>query len=264
MRSKASYKGHPVHPALIPFPFAFLYGAFFFDLAGRLSARPSWWMTGAYLSLVGVAAALVAAVPGFIDYFGTVPPNSSGKRRATKHMIVNLAAVILFAVAWTIRGQPDVTPGVPVLALEGIGLALLTAGGWMGGVLVSRNQIGVDHRYAQAGRWKEEEIESPAGQPVMVARADELQVNQMKLLHLNGRRVVLARTENRYVAFDDRCTHRGGSLAGGVMIAGVVQCPWHGSQFDCRNGTVQAGPAQRPVGSYRVTEKDGKVTLDLT
>jgi uncharacterized membrane protein len=191
MKSKASYKGHPVHPALIPFPFAFLYGAFFFDLAGRLTARPSWWTTGAYLSLVGVIAALVAAIPGFIDYFGTVPPNSSGKRRATKHMIVNLAAVTLFAVAWAIRGQPDVTPGVPVLALEGIGLALLTAGGWMGGVLVSRNQIGVDHRYAQAGRWKEQKVESLAGEQVMVARADELQVNQMKLLHLNGRRLVL-------------------------------------------------------------------------
>jgi nitrite reductase/ring-hydroxylating ferredoxin subunit/uncharacterized membrane protein len=264
MRSKASYKGHPVHPALIPFPFAFLYGAFFFDLAGRLTARPSWWTTGAYLSLVGVAAALVAAVPGFIDYFGTVPPNSTGKRRATKHMIVNLAAVTLFAVAWAIRGQPDVIPGGSVLALEGIGLALLTAGGWMGGVLVSRNQIGVDHRYAQAGRWKEEVVESLAGQPVIVARADELQVNQMKLLHLNGRRLVLARTENGYVAFDDRCTHRGGSLAGGVMIAGVVQCPWHGSQFNCRNGTVLAGPAEKPIGSYRVTEKDGKVTLNLS
>ena len=60
MRSKASYQSHPIHPALIPFPFAFLYGAFFFDLAGRLTARPSWWTTGAYLSLVGVAAALVA------------------------------------------------------------------------------------------------------------------------------------------------------------------------------------------------------------
>jgi uncharacterized membrane protein len=62
MRSKASYKGHPIHPALIPFPFAFLYGAFFFDLAGRLTARPSLWTTAAYLSLVGVAAALLAAV----------------------------------------------------------------------------------------------------------------------------------------------------------------------------------------------------------
>jgi nitrite reductase/ring-hydroxylating ferredoxin subunit/uncharacterized membrane protein len=263
VRSKASYKGHPIHPALIPFPFAFLYGAFFFDLAGYLTGRPPLWTTGSYLSLGGVIAALVAAVPGFIDYFGTVPPNSSGKRRATQHMIVNLAAVTLFAVAWAIRDQPDVMPGFPVLVLEGIGLALLTAGGWMGGVLVSRNQIGVDHRYAWAGRWKEETVESQAGQPAVVARADELQVNQMKLLHLDDRRLVLARTEEGYLVFDDRCTHRGGSLAGGVMIGGVVQCPWHGSQFDCRTGTVQAGPAQQPIGVYRVTEKEGKVVLRL-
>jgi nitrite reductase/ring-hydroxylating ferredoxin subunit len=80
---------------------------------------------------------------------------------------------------------------------------------------------------------------------------------------MDGRRVVLARTEEGYVAFDDRCTHRGGSLAGGVMIGSVVQCPWHGSQFDCRSGTVRAGPAQEPVKSYRVTEREGKLMLTL-
>jgi nitrite reductase/ring-hydroxylating ferredoxin subunit/uncharacterized membrane protein len=263
MRSRASYKGHPIHPALIPFPFAFLYGAFFFDLAGTLTERPSWWTTGGSLSVVGVVAALVAAIPGFIDYFGTVPPNSSGKRRATRHMIVNLSAVTLFAVAWTIRARVELPPGIPVLALEGMGVALLTAGGWMGGVLVSRNQIGVDHRYARAGRWKEERIQSEAGRPITVARADELEVDQMKLLHLDGRRLVLARAENGYVAFDDRCTHRGGSLAGGVMIGGVVHCPWHGSQFDCRSGAVKAGPAKQPIETYRVTETDGKLRLTL-
>lgn len=261
MRSKASYQGHPIHPALIPFPFAFLYGAFFFDLVGRVTSRPSLWTTGAYLSLLGIVAALVAAVPGFIDYFMTVPPNSSGKRRATKHMLVNLAAVITFAVAWAIRGRVEIAPGIAVLVLEGIGTALLTAGGWMGGVLVNRNQIGVDHRYAQAGKWSEEKIQLRAGYPVIVARKDELKVDQMKLVHLDDRRIVLGRTESGYVAFDDRCTHRGGSLAGGVMIGGVVQCPWHGSQFDCRKGTIKAGPAKEPVRTYSVREEQGKVLL---
>lgn len=263
MRSKASYKGHPIHPALIPFPFAFLYGAFFFDLAGRLAERPAWWTTGAYLSCVGIVAALVASVPGFIDYFKTVPPKSSGKRRATKHMIVNLAAVVLFAVAWAVRGHAEELPSTSVLAFEGIGLALLTAGGWMGGVLVNRNQIGVDHRYARSGKWNEESFQVRSGQPVAVARTDELEVDQMKLLRLDGRRVVLARTEEGYVAFDDRCTHRGGSLAGGVMIGGVVQCPWHGSQFDCRRGTVRAGPAKEPIGAYPVSEREGRILLTL-
>jgi nitrite reductase/ring-hydroxylating ferredoxin subunit/uncharacterized membrane protein len=263
MRSKASFRGHPIHPALIPFPFAFLYGAFFFDLAGRFAGRPSLWTTGAYLSLVGIAAALVAAVPGFIDYFSTVPPKSSGKRRATKHMLTNLSAVVLFAAAWAIRGGVDASPAFLVLALEGIGLALLTAGGWMGGVLVNRNQIGVDHRYARAGKWNEERIQSSSGQPVVVARSDELQIDQMKLLHVSGRRIVLARTEGGYVAFDDRCTHKGGSLAGGVMIGGIVQCPWHGSQFDCRIGGVKAGPAETPIGTYRVDEREKQVRLTL-
>jgi nitrite reductase/ring-hydroxylating ferredoxin subunit/uncharacterized membrane protein len=263
MRSKASYKGHPIHPALIPFPFAFLYGAFFFDLAGRIAERPTWWTTGAYLSCVGIIAALVAAVPGFIDYFYTVPPRSSGKQRATKHMLVNLGAVALFAAAWAIRGDVQAMPDTMVLVLEGIALALLTIGGWLGGVLVSRNQISVDHRYAQAGIWKEEKVPAQSGQPVVVARPDELKVNQMKLLHVDGRRLVLARTEEGYVAFDDRCTHRGGSLAGGVMMGGVVQCPWHGSQFDCRRGTVRAGPAGEPIGTYPVSERDGRILLTL-
>jgi uncharacterized membrane protein/nitrite reductase/ring-hydroxylating ferredoxin subunit len=261
VRSKASYKGHPIHPALIPFPFAFLYGGFFFDLAGRLTGRPAWWTTGAYLGLVGIIAALIAAVPGFIDYFNTVPPKSSGKKRATKHMLVNLAAVILFAVAWAVRGHAEALPGTFVLVLEGIGVALLTAGGWMGGVLVNRNQIGVDHRYAQAGRWKEERLRLRSGYPLVVAQKDELKQDQMKLVHVDGRRIVVGRTPAGYVAFDDRCTHRGGSLAGGVMIGGVVQCPWHGSQFDCRSGAVRAGPAEEPIHTYSVHEQNGQVIL---
>jgi nitrite reductase/ring-hydroxylating ferredoxin subunit/uncharacterized membrane protein len=264
MRSKASYKGHPIHPALIPFPFAFLYGAFFFDLVGRLIAVPSLWTAGAYLSLVGIVAALVAAVPGFIDYFKTVPPKSSGKRRATRHMLANLSAVILFLAAWIVRDHVLQFPGGAVLVLEGAGVALLTAGGWMGGVLVTRNQIGVDHRYAQAGEWKEERIQLRPDQPVVVARTDELKVNQMKLLHVDGHRLVLARSEEGYVVFDDRCTHRGGSLAGGVMIGSVVQCPWHGSQFDCRSGVVKAGPADKPIETYKAREQDGQVMLTLS
>jgi nitrite reductase/ring-hydroxylating ferredoxin subunit/uncharacterized membrane protein len=263
MRSRASFRGHPIHPALIPFPFAFLYGAFGFDLAGRLAERPSWWTTGGYLSLIGIAAALVAAVPGFIDYFTTVPPNSSGKRRATKHMLVNLAAVALFAIAWVVRGDSAAMPTQLSLGLEAVGLILLTAGGWMGGVLVNRNQIGVDHRYARAGKWKEERIRAGAERSMVVARRDELQPDQMKLLQIDGRRIVLARTDTGYLAFDDRCTHKGGSLAGGVMIGGVVQCPWHGSQFDCRSGAVRAGPAGDPIAAYRVTEANGEVRLHL-
>ena len=64
MRSKASIRGHPLHPSLIPFPFAFLWGAFAFDASGRLLGRPAWWATGFYLAIAGVVTALAAAVRG--------------------------------------------------------------------------------------------------------------------------------------------------------------------------------------------------------
>lgn len=262
MRSAAHFQGHPIHPMLIPFPFAFLTGAFVFDLAGRVTGNASWWSTGGYLALAGIVTALLAAVPGLIDYIRTVPPKSSGKRRATTHMLLNLSAVTAFIVATWLRSG-DAAPGTAVLVLEGLALSALSVGGWLGGVLVSRNQISVDHRYARAGKWKEENIKTSSGQPVLVARSDELEVDQMKLLRVDGRRLVLARTGQGYVAFEDRCTHRGGSLAGGVMVDGVVQCPWHGSQFDCRKGAVKAGPAKEPIGTYRVSEREGRVVLTL-
>jgi uncharacterized membrane protein/nitrite reductase/ring-hydroxylating ferredoxin subunit len=261
MRSRASYKGHPIHPALIPFPFAFLTGAFGFDAMGWALGRGSFWTTGRYLVIAGVVAALVAAIPGLIDYLYSVPPDSTGKQRATRHMLLNLSVVVLFVAA--LLGRQDSPPTPRIVALEGLAVGLMSMAAWMGGVLVSRNQIGVDHRYAGAGKWKESWFDAEPGEPLVVADCRELGVNQMKLLHIGDRRVVLARVEHGFVAFDDRCPHRGGSLAGGTMICGTVQCPWHGSQFDTRTGTVKAGPAHNPINAYRAEERDGKIVLQL-
>lgn len=263
MRSRATLGGHPIHPALIPFPLALLVGTLVADLLGHVLARPALWATGWYLAIAGVVMGLAAAVPGIVDYRHSVPPESSGKKRATKHAAANSAALVLFFAAWWIRGEPASPPGAAVLLLEGAGAGLLGYGGWLGGTLVNRNMISVDHRYAGAGKWSEATLRPQPGRPLVAARADELEVDQMKLLRVEGRRIVLARTEDGYVAFDDRCTHRGGSLAGGVMICGTVQCLWHGSQFDCRTGEVKAGPADEPIETYEVSESGGEVHLLL-
>lgn len=263
MKSKAVLLGHPAHPMIVPFPFAFLTGAFVFDAVGSVSDVPSWWSVGAHLSLAGVATAVVAAIPGLIDYVYTVPPESSAKTRATKHLLANLIAVALFAVAWWLRGSTATRPDVMVLGLEAIGLALLGAGSYMGGTLVTRNFIGVDHRYAQAGKWRDESVAVRDHGAIAVARHDELKVDQMKLLRVGDRRIVLARTQDGYVAFDDRCTHKGGSLAGGVIVCGTVQCLWHGSQFDVVTGKVKAGPATKQIRVYEIKEEQGEVRLVL-
>jgi nitrite reductase/ring-hydroxylating ferredoxin subunit/uncharacterized membrane protein len=263
MRSKAVALGHPIHPMLIPFPLAFLTGAALFDAAGWFFDIPSWWTTGGHLSVAGIATALAAAVPGLIDYVYTVPPRSTGKARATKHMLVNLSAVGLFGAAWWLRGGAATRPDILIVGMEILATGLLGLGGYMGGTLVTRNLISVDHRYARAGKWREQTIASPKNPPLIVAKRDELQIDQMKLLRLGDKRIVLARTEHGFVVFDDRCTHRGGSLAGGVMACGTVQCLWHGSQYDVATGKVKAGPATEGIAVYEARERDGEVELIL-
>ena len=244
MKSAASLHSHPLHPMLIPYPFAYLTGAFAFGLAGALLRRRELTMVSRHLIPAGVATGLAAAVPGIIDYTHSVPPQSSAKQRATTHAIVNSTALSLFAAAWFAgRSGRRALP----LALQALGTAAISVGGWLGGTLVYRNQIGVDHRYAGAGRWQEERLEAAdAAAPV-----DGLDVDQMKLVHAGGERVVVARTEQGYAAFDDRCTHKGGPLSDGVLICGTVQCPWHGSQFDVQTGEVKCGPATEPIGIVR-------------
>lgn len=85
MRSRANVKAHPLHPALIPFPLAFLTGAVAFDVLALAWGRAAFGTTAAHLAVAGIATGLLAAVPGVIDYLYSVPPQSSGKSRTMRH-----------------------------------------------------------------------------------------------------------------------------------------------------------------------------------
>lgn len=257
MKSKAHFKSHPLHPILVAFPIAFLVGAFLCDIVWLLADDDIYFTLATYLEGAGIVMGLVAAIPGAVDYFLAVPPGSSAKKRATLHALINIGNIVFFTVAFVLRHNEDASALI-LLVIELIGVVLLSIAGWMGGTLVYRNQIAVDHRYAGAGKWKEMRLPEQAGM-IEVAAADELKLNQMKLVHIGPKRIALGRTENGYAAFEDSCTHRGGPLSDGAMICGTVQCPWHGSQFDVRTGEVKAGPAKESITAYEVREEGGKV-----
>jgi nitrite reductase/ring-hydroxylating ferredoxin subunit/uncharacterized membrane protein len=261
MRSKFHIKGHPLHPLLVGFPITFFIGTLLFDVLGWLQNNNAYWQTGLYLEISGIVSALLAAVPGIVDYFFIVPPKSSGKKRATQHGVLNISILVIFIIVWLYRQNDNTSPYI-ILSAETIAVILLGISGWLGGTLVHRNQIGIDHRYAGAGKWKEKYLGNQNGE-VQVASLDELKTNQMMLIHVNNKRIVIGKIEGGYVAFDDHCTHRGGTLADGTMICGTVQCPWHGSQFDCRTGAVKAGPAKEPIQTYALKEEEGKLYLKL-
>jgi nitrite reductase/ring-hydroxylating ferredoxin subunit/uncharacterized membrane protein len=258
MRSAASIQGHPIHPMLISFPFAYLTVAFVFGLAGAISGRRELTAVSRHLIPAGIVTGLAAAVPGLIDYTRTVPPQSSASTRAAQHGLINSSALTLFAAAW-FSGRDSRRQLLP-LALQALGTAAISVGGWLGGTMVYRNQLGVDHRYAGAGKWNEQRADA-AG---VVALGRELEIDQMALVRASGQRLAVARTEQGYTAFQDRCTHRGGPLSDGTLICGTVQCPWHGSQFDVHTGAVKCGPAAEPIQTYPAEAIPGGVQVQTT
>jgi uncharacterized membrane protein/nitrite reductase/ring-hydroxylating ferredoxin subunit len=257
MRSFAHFKTHPIHPMLVPFPIAFFTGTLIFDGIFLFTGNAIFFQTATHLNLAGIIATVITAIPGFIDYLTIVPPQSSGQKRAARHGIINVNVLILFVLIYIFRNDLSLTW---IVILDFIGIIFLTISGWMGGTMVFRNQFGVDHRYAHAGKWKVTKIDSEE-EIVEVAKSDELQVNQMKLVKLREKWIVIGKTESEYVAFDDHCTHKGGSLADGAMICGTVQCPWHGSQFDVITGEVKAGPAEKKINTYKLKEENGIILL---
>lgn len=256
--------GHPLHPMLIPFPFAFLFGSAVLTAAARLARQPRLNRTASHLNTMGIAAGLLAAVPGIVDYLFSVPPDSSAKDRATRHGLANVTALSLFGLARSGRRHPDAAAAPWAVAAELCGAGLLSYSGWLGGTLVYRNQIGVDHRQAEAGTWQVAASESRAMTGAVDAGpAHGLAVDQMRLVHVGDRRVVVARTTDGWTAFDDRCPHKGGPLSDGALVCGAVQCPWHGSQFSVSTGAVVHGPADAAIPVYPIVEREGRLYLTL-
>jgi uncharacterized membrane protein len=142
MKSTARVGGHPIHPMLIPYPFAFLTGAAAFDWLAASRRDAELGTTARHLGIAGLGTALLAAVPGLIDYL-TVVPSGRPRQTATAHLLTNLSALGCFAAAANAR-RGRALPSQNAIAFGVLGTALLGIGGWLGGSLSYHHQIGVD------------------------------------------------------------------------------------------------------------------------
>ena len=71
--------------------------------------------------------------------------------------------------------------------------------------------------------------------------------------------VVTQPAEGEFKGFSAICTHQGCPV--GSVADGVIMCPCHGSAFSIEDGSVEAGPATKPLGAVEVTVKGGEITL---
>ncbi|HUP67403.1 MAG TPA: DUF2231 domain-containing protein [Sphingomicrobium sp.] len=143
-RSTAQIGGHPVHPMLIPFPIVCFVGAFVTDIVYSRNLNDGWATASHWLLGIGLLMAMLAAAAGLTDYLGDDRIRRLGD--ALKHMLANVAAVVLEAVNFALRLNNNdfiVSTGVWISAVV---VLILLYSGWKGGDLVYRHGIGVGDR----------------------------------------------------------------------------------------------------------------------
>jgi nitrite reductase/ring-hydroxylating ferredoxin subunit len=62
---------------------------------------------------------------------------------------------------------------------------------------------------------------------------------------------------------DDACTHGPGSLSEGYVEDDIVECTFHGGQFNIKTGEVAAPPCMIPIKTYPTRVENGKVVIEV-
>jgi uncharacterized membrane protein len=140
MQTPANIAKHPIHPMLVTIPIGLWVCSLVCDLvrAGGTS-NANWGVVALYTMVGGIAGALVAAIPGFIDMLSL---QGGLKRIALTHMGINLTVVALYAVNVWLRtrgGDEALTLGLSVIAI-----AMLLVSGWLGGKMVYIHGVAVE------------------------------------------------------------------------------------------------------------------------
>jgi len=143
MESRASFHKHPIHPMLVALPIGLWVFSLICDLVyvGESVNNLFWRDVAFYTMTGGVVGALLAAVPGFIDYLSI--RDYSTRKTATAHMVLNLCIVALFIFNLGLRLNPTADSTVLTIALSAVGIVVLMVSGWLGGSLIYVHGVAV-------------------------------------------------------------------------------------------------------------------------
>ncbi|XP_047463481.1 apoptosis-inducing factor 3 isoform X2 [Mugil cephalus] len=96
-----------------------------------------------------------------------------------------------------------------------------------------------------------------------VCLESDLQDGQMLEVEVGHHSVLLTRSEGKYSAIGNQCTHYGAPLSKGVISGHRVRCPWHGSCFNVHTGDLEEYPGMDCLPCHKVTVQNSKVYVSV-
>jgi len=133
MTTRVTIAGHPLHAMLVTIPIGLWVFSLISDIVFALTGDIRWDVTAYFTLGGGIVGALLAAVPGLLDFLGL--HNAHERRVAVTHLSLNLAIVAVQAINFWMRGQTMTSGRIPML-MSVVAVAALVVSGWLGGQLV--------------------------------------------------------------------------------------------------------------------------------
>jgi nitrite reductase/ring-hydroxylating ferredoxin subunit len=90
---------------------------------------------------------------------------------------------------------------------------------------------------------------------------NELHEQEPRRVEVVGSPVLLYRYGGTIYATAAVCGHAGGPLEQGQFDEYCVQCPWHDSVYDLRDGSIVHGPTTYTLPKYAARIQNGQVEI---
>jgi nitrite reductase (NADH) small subunit len=111
----------------------------------------------------------------------------------------------------------------------------------------------MNHPSSEARRW------------VRVTQAENIPLREGRAVDIAGHEIAIFNFGDRFLAVENRCPHRAGPLADGIVSGRSVVCPLHAWKVDLEDGHVTNRPEPSPcVKTFQTAVRDGVVMVELS
>jgi nitrite reductase (NADH) small subunit len=100
---------------------------------------------------------------------------------------------------------------------------------------------------------------------VRIAYCRDIPLREGRAVKIRNREIAIFNLGTRFLAVENRCPHKDGPLADGIVSGTTVVCPLHGWKMSLETGKGVNGPsASTCVETFRTRVEGGVVLLELS
>jgi nitrite reductase (NADH) small subunit len=99
---------------------------------------------------------------------------------------------------------------------------------------------------------------------IRIAYCRDIPLREGRAVKVGDREIAIFNLGDRFLAIENRCPHKGGPLADGIVSGATVVCPLHAWKMSLETGEGVSGPSVSScVETFRTQVEGGIIFLEL-